>query len=314
MKVVFFGTDNFSKNVLEFLLEKSIDVVAVVTRPDKQQGRGRSLLPSVVKKFLQTIDFKNPIYQPARASTEEFESVLKNLNPDLFIVVSYGQIIKQNILDLPRYTSINVHASILPKYRGASPMQSVIINGEKKTGVTIMEMALEMDAGDIIKIGEVEIPEDMNYGELSYSLCDLAKSLLLSTIFDIENNNLQKHSQNHSQATFTKKITVESSFIDWNKPASEIHNLVRGMNPRPGARCFVEIRNNKKILKILKTQVVSVENSDARVGEIVFFDKTNGFVIACNNSFLKILEVQIEGKKAMKDFDFINGFLCPVIV
>lgn len=311
MIIIFFGTDEFAANILGHLLSRDFNIVAVITRPDKPQKRSKEPISPPVKEFLVKNDFKGVIHQPIRASSEDFEHVLKGYNPDLFVVVSYGQILKQNILDIPKLGCINVHPSLLPKYRGPSPMQSAVLSGEKETGVCIMEMTLAMDAGDIIKMSKMPIEDNATFGEVQESLCDMAKKMLVDVLKDFEHNKtLPKIKQNEEEASYTKKLEVEDSFIDWDKEAFLVHNFIRGMSPKPGARTYVMIDGEKKLLKIFRSQVISDIPSEK--GKLVFFDKKNGFVVGCKKGALQILELQLEGKKLMTAKDFINSGKKPI--
>jgi methionyl-tRNA formyltransferase len=308
MNIVFFGTDGFAREILKYLIEENLNIVAVVTQQDKPKGRSLKMEPPPVKDLLTEINYSGKIFQPAKASDQNFLDDLKELNADLFVVVSYGQLLKQVLLDIPKYGTINVHPSLLPKYRGASPIQSVVLAGEKKTGVTIMEMVLAMDAGGIIKVHEINLPEDMTYGELENKLIEVSKPLLKEVIFDVDKHKkLISTPQDETQATFTKKIFAESSFIDWNQGVKKIIDFVRGMNPKPGARVFAQYLGNKVILKIFK--VASFNHEPKNAGEIIHFDEKNGLVISAKDGCVSILEVQLEGKKKMSIKDFINGFL-----
>jgi methionyl-tRNA formyltransferase len=250
-----------------------------------------------------------PIHQPEKASTPDFEALLRTYNADLFIVVAYGEIIKQNILDIPRLGCINVHASILPKYRGAAPIQRVIMEGEKVTGVTIMDMVLKMDAGDIIQIVETPITENMTSGELSEKLCQLACPALLQVIDRFAKGTVQKTPQDPSQVTFAAKINVDDELIHWNWAAVRIHNLIRALSPKPGAWTPIQIGNESKRLKILRSQLIS--HLSGQPGEQLAFGK-EGWIVACGNGAIQLLEVQLEGKKKMAAEDFIKGNRLPV--
>lgn len=305
MKIIFFGTDLFAKEILSFLLERELSIVAVVTQPDKPKGRDQNLSPPPVKEFLQEKGWDGAIFQPERASRPEFVEVLQRLEPDLFVVVSYGQLLKQNLLDVPRLGAINVHPSLLPKYRGPSPIQSAVLAGEKEVGTTIMEMVLAMDAGDILRVQKLSLGEETTFGEIEKELCNLSKKLLLETIGDLKSGTVKKEPQKESEALYTKKITSLDSVIDWQRSKEELCNFVRGMNPRPGARCFVEVQGKKLLLKIFR--IKKSEEKGGRPGEVLFFDAKRGFHVACRDGAIAIEELQIEGKKKMTTLDFIKG-------
>jgi methionyl-tRNA formyltransferase len=311
MKIVFFGTDGFASEILQYLIKENLNIVAVVTQQDRPKGRSLKLEPPPVKEFLEKVSYKGEIFQPLKASSDEFLNQLRTLNADLYVVVSYGQILKQVLLDIPKIGTINVHPSLLPKFRGASPIQSAVLAGDAKTGVTIMEMVLAMDAGGIIKVQEFDLPPDMTYGELEKKLIEVAKPLLKEVVLDIEKNQkIISSPQNESRATFTKKIFAENSFIDWSHKSKELVDFIRGMNPKPGARFFVNINQVKVLLKVFKAEVFPCQKKEP--GQVIFFDEKNGLVISTSDGALSILEVQLEGKKRMSIKDFINGFLGKV--
>ncbi len=307
MKIVFFGTDWFAKEILAFLLEKEINIVAVVTRDDQPKGRSQKIEAPPVKEVCRDLGFRGAVYQPVKASDPEFIETVRGCQPDLFVVVSYGQIMRQNLLDVPKIGTINVHPSLLPKYRGPSPIQSAVLAGEEMTGVTIMEMELLMDAGGIIEVISTKIPEDLTFGELEIQLCNLAKDSLYKVIQRISaDKKIKSTPQEESLATYTKKIHADNSFIDWNRSVKEICDFVRGMNPRPGARMFVEEGGKKLLLKVFSVQKAPYQGE---VGKLLFFDKEHGLVIGCKDGSVALLEVQLEGKKRVPIKDFINGFL-----
>jgi methionyl-tRNA formyltransferase len=311
MKIVFFGTDGFASEILQYLIEENLNIIAVVTQQDRPKGRSLKLEPPPVKQFLEKVSYKGQIFQPIKASSEDFLNQLKDLVADLYVVVSYGQILKQALLDTPKIGTINVHPSLLPKFRGASPIQSAVLAGEAKTGVTIMEMVLAMDAGGVIKVQDFDLPPDMTYGELERKLIDVAKPLLKDVILDIEKNQkIISTPQEESKATFTKKIFAENSFIDWNLKSKQLVDFIRGMNPKPGARFFINLNHAKVLLKVFKAEAFSC--SPKNPGQVIFFDEKNGLVISTSDGALSILEVQLEGKKRMYIKDFINGFLGKV--
>ncbi|HRD55029.1 MAG TPA: methionyl-tRNA formyltransferase [Parachlamydiaceae bacterium] len=305
MKVIFFGTPDIAADVFEFLLENGVQIVAVVTKPDKPKGRSLVFQPTAVKLRVLQKNPLIPVYQPELVSDLEFAPVLEQYQPDLFVVVAYGEIIKQHLLDMPKLGCINLHASLLPKYRGAAPIQRAIMNGEKISGVTIMHMAKKMDAGDIIKAVPVSIGCDMTSGELMQSLLEVGKKALLETIHDFEKGIFNRTVQDHSLATFAPKIELEDCELDWDLEAEKLHHLVRGAMPHPGSFCYVKIRGEKKRLKIKASKLEP--DLQGTPGQILSADK-NGIVIACKKGALRLLEIQLEGKKAMP----IEEFLCGI--
>jgi len=276
----------------------------VVTRPDRSRGRSKKMLPSAVKALCQEKWPELPVFSPERASTSEFVETVEKLGADLFVVVAYGEIIKTNLLTIPLKGCINIHASLLPKYRGAAPIQRSIMDGEKESGVTIMEMVLKMDAGAILEVEKVAIPHSMNFGELEQALCNVAKPALLRTIEKIEENTLVKIDQDESNVTFAPKISLEDRLIDWKKGAGQIHNQIRGLSPSPGAFCFVEIKGERKRLMVKKA--IDLPEVEGEAGQTLIYEKGE-WVVGCGNGALSLLLVQLEGKKPMSVEDFLRG-------
>ena len=313
MKVVYFGTPSIAAHILECLLCHGVQVVAVVTKPDKKQGRSQLLQPSAVKALIKEKGWNIPVLEPVKVSTEEYRDKLKAFEADLFVVVAYGEIVKQFILDLPRLMCINVHASLLPKYRGAAPMHRAIINGEVETGVTIMEMVLALDAGNILHVEKVPISENMTVGELEKGLERLGCKALLKVFDDFIAHKVQSVVQEESLVTYAPKVTVEECEVKWGRPARELHNLIRGVTPFPGAWCYIKMapygQQDVKRLKIKKTRI---HNNSFKVqpGEIVKYD-AQGWVVAAQEGALELLEVQLEGKKACSASEFIRGYARP---
>ena len=302
MKVVFFGTPDFAATVLQYLLDHDVDVVAVISKPDKPKGRSRKLQPTAVKLVAE--ENQIPIYQPETVSDPAFADILRIYDADLFVVVAYGEIIKQHLLDMPKLGCINLHTSLLPKYRGAAPVQRAIINGEKETGVTIIHMVKKMDAGDMIHVVRIPIEKDATFGEVEKKLCEVGSKAFLEVIRDFEKGRIKEVAQNAEYVTFAPKIELEDCEIDWHLPATTLHNLIRGVNPYPGAWCYVTAKGEKKRLKIHRTIVE--EGVTAKPGEILSCDKT-GMVVGCGKEALRILEFQLEGKKAMSPMDLTRG-------
>lgn len=304
MKVIYFGTPVFAAEVLEYLFQNNVNIVAVVSKPDRPKGRSGTPVATPVKVVANQFNPTLPVYQPELVSAPEFSATLQAYHADLFVVVAYGEIIKQHLLDMPRLGCINVHASLLPKYRGAAPIQRSIINGEIETGVTIMHMVRKMDAGDMIEVVKTPIGPDMTFGELERELCSIGKTALLKVIHDFEAGIIKRTPQDHSQATLAPKIELEDCEIKWEQPAQDLHNLVRGVNPYPGAWCYVTVKGEKKRLKVLKTHLLQgVKESP---GSIVSGQKED-LVIATGEGALQLLEVQLEGKKAMRSSELVRG-------
>lgn len=302
MKTVFFGTPAFAADVLEFLIKNGVSVSAIITKPDRPKGRSGSPLPTPVKIVGQKHGI--PVFQPPIVSELAFAPTLAAFDADLFVVVAFGEIIKQHLLDMPRSGCINLHASLLPKYRGAAPIQHSIINGEEKTGVTIMHMVKKMDAGDVIKMAEVPIGPNDLFPEIEKKLCEVGSKTLLEVIRAFEAGPVESFPQEEAQATYAPKIELEECEIQWTRPAAQLHNLIRGVSPEPGAWCFAKIRGEKKRFKIFATEVVK---GAGKPGEVLVYGK-EGLVIACGDQALHIKEVQMEGKRAMSAEEFMRGF------
>ncbi len=301
MKVIFFGTPDFAADILQALLQDSIEVLAVVTRPDRPKGRSGQPAPSAVKVVATAHNL--PLYQPGKCSAPEFVETLASYQADLFVVVAYGEIVKDSVLALPKLGCINVHASLLPKYRGAAPIHRAVIAGETKTGVSIMYMVREMDAGDVIKIAEVPIGPNATYGEIEHDLRHAGAQALLKVIRNLDKGIVERFPQDHSHVTFAKKIELEDCEIHWDRPATDIHNLVRGTNPFPGAWCHVTIHGETKRLKILRTLI---ESGSGTPGTLLSYGK-DGIVIACSVGAIRLVEVKPEGKRAMKAEEMARG-------
>ena len=295
-RVVFFGTPLFANEV---------NIVAIISKPDRAKGRTKT--PSATPVKITALKHANiPLYQPEVVSDPSFASTLKELNPDLFVVVAYGEIIKQHLLDMPHLGCINLHASLLPKYRGAAPIQRSIIQGESETGVTIMHMVRKMDAGDMIHTVKIPIGPETNFGEVEQTLCDVGKEALLYVIQKIPLGNLSQTPQDHSLATLAPKIELEECEIDWQLSAQAIHDLVRGVNPYPGAWCWILFRGVRKRLKINRTRILF--HPHQKPGKILNPDHLNAnLIVAAADNALELLEVQLEGRKLMSSAEFMRG-------
>jgi methionyl-tRNA formyltransferase len=301
LRIIFFGTPKFSATVLDYLLRQNANIVAVVTKPNRPKGRSGKLLPPPVKEIAEVHGL--PVYQPPKASDIEFAAILKNLKPDLFVVVAYSEIFKENLLAMPKLGCLNVHASILPKYRGAAPIQRAIMTGETETGVTIMSMAKELDAGNMLAIAKTEIREDMTAGELSEILSQIGAVALWEVIQKYEAGHIESIPQDAKEATYAKKISTEDAKINWQLPAKTTHDQIRGVTPNPGAWCWIEYKGEKKRLLIKKT---SYNHSFAGNPGEMFFQSSQLWV-ACSQGAIQLLEVQLEGKKALSALEFLRG-------
>jgi len=301
MNIVFFGTSEFAFGVLHRLIDSNHKVLAVVTRPDRQKGRRLKVSPPPTKVLAQANNI--PVYQPEDASGGDSINYLKKLNADLFVVVAFGQILKKELLEIPKIYSVNIHGSLLPKYRGAAPTNWAIINGDKISGITIIKMNEKMDEGDIILKKEIPIdPEDTNI-TLSEKLSDLGADVLMERMELIQSGKAILTPQEDSQATYGPKLKKEDGLINWNEPADKIHNKVRGLLPWPGAYTYFD----GKILKILKTEISETDNKDAPNGEFLGVIKDKGMVVKTKDKNLLIQHVQIEGKKPMNTESFLRG-------
>lgn len=305
MNIIFFGTPAFAADVLDYLLKHGVKIQAVITKPDKPQGRSGTPVPTPVKVCALSQHPPLPVFQPAIVSDLEFAPILQTFNSDLFVVVAYGEIIKQHLLDMPRLGCINLHASLLPKYRGAAPIQRSIMDGESKTGVTIMHMVKKMDAGDMIKAVEVPIAPDDTFPEVEKNLCQAGSEALLSVIREFEAGIIRRIPQDHDKATIAPKIELENCEVNWALPAQQIHNLVRGVCPDPGAWCFVNVRGQKRRLKIISSQMIPDLSGPS--GKILSYGK-KGLIVACGQQAVQIIDLQLEGKKAMKAEELMRGF------
>jgi methionyl-tRNA formyltransferase len=302
MNIIFFGSSQFAVPTLEAIIKSGHEVACVVTQPDRKKGRGLHLETTAVKSVAQAFGLK--IYQPESINTEGAIKFLKELNPDLFVVVSYGQILSKNILDVPRMFAINAHASLLPKYRGAAPMNWAIIKGEVNTGVTVIKMAEKMDAGRIISQKAIDILDGDDAITLEDKLSDIAAKLIIQTLESIKNNDYRFIPQDESEVNFAPKLKKEDGLINWDKPARDIFNLIRGCLPWPGAFTYYK----GKLLKIYKARVSSqvLEFASSNPGEILETSK-EGIVVFTGKGNIIIVELQIEGKRRIKVEEFIAG-------
>ncbi|MFA6914846.1 MAG: methionyl-tRNA formyltransferase [Parachlamydiales bacterium] len=301
LRIVFFGTPDFAAQTLEYLIAQGLEIAAVVSKPDKAQGRSKEPQPTPVKQV--ALSHNLLLLQPDKVSAPEPSAQLQSLNADLFVVVAYGEIIKQHLLDMPSLGCINIHASLLPKYRGAAPIQRAIMAGERYSGITIMHMVKQMDAGDIIATEKVEITPEMTYGELAQRLCYVGEKLVVQTIEALARHNASRTVQDHSQATLAPKIELEDSEIHWNLPAQEIHDLVRGTNPEPGAWCKITHKDVIKRLRIFKTRV---HEASGVPGSILEWGPKR-VIVACKEHSIEIIQLQLEGKKVMQADELTRG-------
>lgn len=302
MKIVFMGTPDFAVPPLRALTEAGYEVAAVVTQPDKPKGRGKTLLPTPVKE--EALMHEIPVYQPQKVKNNpEFMDTLKEIAPDIIIVAAFGQLIPKEILELPKFGCINIHASLLPKYRGAAPIQQAVIDGEKESGVTIMQMAEGLDTGDMISKIVIPLSSEETGGSLFGKLAQAGAELLIKTLPSIEQGTAEYEKQPEESPTpYAAMITKQMGLMDFNRQACELERLVRGLNPWPSAYTFI----NGKTLKVWKCKV-SMEETEAVPGTVFLTDK-EGIHVACGQGVLILTEVQLEGKKRMETEAFLRGY------
>lgn len=303
LRVLFMGTPDFAVPTLKMLTENA-NVVGVVTQPDKPKGRGHKLAASPVKIFANEKNI--PVYQPEKVKDDAFFEELTKLNPDIIVVVAFGQILPKRILDFPKYGCINVHASLLPKYRGAAPIEYSIINGEEKTGITTMYMDVGLDTGDMLLTSEVKINEDTTADELRESLKEIGAKVLKKTLEDILSGEIKRIAQDDALSGYAPMITKETGKIDWNKSSKEIHNLVRGLN----STSVAYTKLNDEVFKIWRTKLiketVNFTNNLPENGEIIRTDN-EGILVKTGDNVILITELQTAGKKKMFAKDFLRG-------
>lgn len=301
MRIVFMGTPDFAVGSLQALCESGKhEILAVVTQPDRPKGRGNKLLQTPVKEYALAQGLT--VYQPQKVKTPEFVELLHELQPELIVVAAFGQFLSKEILELPKYGCINVHASLLPKYRGAAPIQYAIIKGEKESGVTIMQMDIGMDTGAMLDKVVVPIEENTTMGELHDALREQGATLLLQVIDKIAAGTAVAEPQDNEQAIYATLLDRSMEHIDWSKTAQEVHNLIRGFNPAPST--FTKLPNGKS-LKIWGSKMTA-KSSAAAAGTVIETGK-HSFFVACGEGVLEITEVQPESKKRMPAQVFLNG-------
>lgn len=307
MRVVFMGTPDFAVNTLEAVIKAGHEVVMVVTQPDKKKGRGKTMQFTPVKEV--AVRENIPVLQPVKVREDAVLEQLKEAAPDVIVVVAYGQILPEDILKLPEYGCINVHASLLPKYRGAAPIQWAVINGESESGVTTMYMAKGLDTGDMIdKVVVPLLPEETG-GSLHDKLAEAGAGLLVETLAKLEAGTATRTPQDDSKSSYASMLSKALGNIDWTKPAVEIERLIRGLSPWPSAFTYL----NGKTLKLWSTKVLKEAELPQgsligeRAGEIVYVDK-NSFIVRAGEDYINVLELQLEGKKRMETDAFLRGY------
>lgn len=309
MRVIFMGTPDFAEKSLDAIYKAGHEIIAVVTNPDKPKGRGMKLMASPIKEFAVKNNLQ--LFQPIKVKkNEEFINQIKELNPDVICVVAYGKILPKELLEIPEYGCINVHGSLLPKYRGAAPIQWAVLNGDEVTGVTTMYMDEGMDTGDMILKQEIKIGEDETTGELWDRLADIGAELLVETLKKVEDGSAPREKQG-SDFTMAPMLNKEMSKIDWeNQTAQDIKNLVRGLNPIMGAYTFLDGKKIKfwKVNVVDKTEMIYdgiIE--DIKNGTVIVSDKKDGIFIKTKDGILKVLEIQGENAKKMSIQEYLRG-------
>jgi methionyl-tRNA formyltransferase len=295
-RIVFFGTPPFAASIFRYLIEEQVPILALVTQPDKPQGRSLQQLPPAAKQEALCLAPRLPIYQPEKASDPLFLDELRRLNADLYVVVAFGQILSQTLLDIPPLGCINVHASLLPRYRGAAPIQRALIAGERETGISIQKMVKKLDAGAVLASAPCPIPPDMTKLQLEEELCALAKPLLLDLLRRLAKGPVAATPQDDTLVTFAPKISPEETQINWALPAVALTNLIRALSPKPGAWSWVVVGGEKKRLKILRARVAA---------------SPSPATFPTGQGLLELIEVQPEGKNRLLAADWLRGLKTP---
>lgn len=299
MRVVFMGTPDFAVDCLDILVEKGHEVVGVFSQPDKPQGRKQIMTPPAVKA--RALELGLDVYQPVSFKDGKAADLLEKLAPELIVVVAYGKLIPQRVLDIPKYGCVNVHASLLPKLRGAAPIQWSVINGEKETGVTTMQLDAGLDTGDILLVKKTDILPDETSGELFDRLKVLGADLLIETMKAIENGTLNPVKQDDSQSTYASMLDKSLSPVDWSKSAQQVHDHIRGLEPWPVATTVI----NEKIVKLYGSRLAG--NYSKQAGEVVKAD--NEFIVCCGDgNAVSVTQLQAQGKNKLNAADFLRGF------
>ena len=300
MKILFMGTPDFAVFSLDSLIKAGHEIVAVITQPDKPRGRGYTLTPPPVKVF--AAERSIPVYQPATLRDEAFATLLSELSPEVCVVVAYGKILPENLLNFPKYGCINVHGSLLPEYRGAAPMQRAIIDGKKVTGITTMYMDVGLDTGDMLLRRELDILENDNFEDIHDKLGALGADLIVETLDALIRGDAVRTPQNGKDATYAEKINKSDCIIDFEKSAQNVHDLIRGLSPIPLS--FTHTPDGK-LLKVTSSVIADRSNVCGAAGEIISLDE--GITVACGSGAVTLLGVVPEGRSRMSAKDFIRG-------
>jgi len=299
MRIVFMGTPDFAVPTLESLIKGGHEVIAAVTQPDKPKGRGKAVLMTPVKE--KALEYNIPVYQPVKARDPEFIALLQEMNPDVIVVVAFGQILPKAILDIPKYGCVNVHASLLPKYRGAAPIQWAVIDGEEVSGVTTMQMDEGLDTGDMLEKVEYVLDPKETGGSLFDKLSTMGGELILSTLEKLENGTITRTPQGDAVTSYAKMLQKSMGKIDWSMEAAKIERLIRGLNPWPSA--YTSLKG--KTVKIWAAEVEEGQPTGNPGRVTVTKDQ---LLVECGEGFLSITELQLEGKKRMDTAAFLRGF------
>lgn len=300
MRILFMGTPDFALFSLKALCEAGEEVIGVITQPDKPKGRGYTLTPPPVKVY--ALEKGLPVYQPKTLRGEEFASLLDTLSPDLIVVVAYGKILPENVINYPKYGCINVHGSLLPKYRGAAPMQRAIMDGDKVTGITTMYMDVGLDTGDMLLKSEVVIEENDNFESIHDKLGACGADTLIRTVEGLKAGTVVREKQDDSLSTYAAKIEKADCLIDFSKSAEEVHNQIRGLSPIPLS--FTHTADGK-LLKVTEARIAARGGAKGEAGRVLSLE--NGIEVACGSGSVLLLGVLPEGKGRMSAADFIRG-------
>lgn len=304
MKIIFMGTPGFAVPTLKKLYENGHEIKLVVTQPDKPSGRGKKLRKSEVKEAAEELNL--PVFQPDKIKKQENTDILKSYNPDVIVVVAYGQLLNKDILTIPRYGCINVHASLLPKLRGAAPLNWSIINGDTKSGVTTMQMDVGLDTGDMLLKSEVEIDDNMTVGELHDILMHRGAELLIETLDKLERNEIVPQKQDDSLSSYAPMFNNENRKINWNLTAKNIHDLIRGLSPWPTAYFTMD----DKIIKVFKSSSYTNDNPGCEPGFVIKATDEGIFVKAKEGTVI-LKEIQMPGKNKMTVEAYLRGNKFP---
>ena len=306
VRIIFFGTPNFAIPTLKRILSSNHDVVAVVTQPDRPSGRGKRILELPVKQLATENNI--PVLQPQKIKEQVFLDTLTQLGPDLGIVAAYGKMLPEQILTLPKFGLINAHASLLPRYRGAAPIQRAIMAGEEETGITIIRLVKEMDAGPILKLQKISIGREETSSLVEERLAKLASSLITETISDLVKNTISEQEQDHSCATFAPRLAKDDGLINWSASAETIHNQIRGLHPWPHGFTYLgKVRYILHRTTIANTTLPNINGHKPQPGEVIEATSHCLIVAAGINTALEILEIQPEGGRVLSAHAFLAG-------